>query len=76
MWLSSSKHTEKLIRLSLWEEKKSTRIMTLMEPWVLLDFQCVFCSVAKLPNLKECSVGQHESKINLWQMRHYLHVLL
>ena len=43
-----------------------------MEPWVLLDFQCVFCSVAKLSNLKECGVGQQESKINVWQMRHYL----
>ena len=75
MWLSSSKHIEKLISLSLWEEKKFTRIMTLMEPWVLLDFHCVFCSVAKLSNLKECGVGQQESKINVWQMRHYLHVV-
>lgn len=42
--------------------------MTLMEPWVLLDFQCVFCSAAKSSNLKDCGVGQQESKINVWDV--------
>lgn len=40
--------------------------MTLMELWVLLDFQCVFCSTAKSSSLKDCGIGQQESKTNVW----------
>ena len=47
-----------------------------MEPWVLLAFQCVFCSAAKASNLKGHGVGQQESEINVWDMRHCLNVVL
>lgn len=47
-----------------------------MEPRVLLNIQCVFCSAAKFSNLKDCGVGQRESKMNVWDMANRLHVVL
>lgn len=40
------------------------------------QLQCIFCSTAKSSNLKDCGTGQQESKINVWDMRHCLNVVL
>lgn len=47
-----------------------------MEPWVLLNVHCVFCSAAKFSNLKDCGVGWEESKTNVWEKGKCLHVVL